>query len=97
MKKIVFFSDIDFANSPQPRAEIRRDVVEEYAAQYRLNKQAMPPPDLFQAGKVYLIADGMHRISAMQLAKLKGAMFEVHTGNKGKSNFEDRTYGSAES
>jgi hypothetical protein len=56
---------IDLKASPKVRASIRKDVVEEYFDAYEA-KVKMPEVVLFEIEKDhFLIADGMHRVSAM--------------------------------
>lgn len=57
---------IDLRNSPQVRSKVRDDVVSDYMQNYQ-TKVPMPEPVLFQVGEnSYLIADGLHRITAMR-------------------------------
>lgn len=84
MKKIISLADIDIINSPKVRAEFSPEIAEEYADQYRLKKNSMPLPVLFQIplmiGHAYFIGDGLHRITGMKLAGLKEHVFEIMTG-----------------
>lgn len=81
MKKIVFVKDINIKGSPVVRDRINKDVVEDYAEKYR-SKQKMPDIRLVHdenAGE-YLIADGMHRLSAMTSIGKKAVPAEVTKG-----------------
>lgn len=80
MKKLIFLSDIDMDGSPKVRAEVRSDTVEEYQSQYRLKGNRMPEPHLFKSGKMFIIGDGWHRVTAMKNLKTKAALFEIHEG-----------------
>jgi hypothetical protein len=81
MKKIVFIDQLDLTLSPQTRHEINHDAVEEYSAAYKA-KEKLPDPVVFLVGKVHLIADGFHRVSAMKQNGMKAATFEVKTGTR---------------
>jgi hypothetical protein len=52
----------------QPRAELRNDVVEEYAELMRAGA-AFPPVLVFYDGRDYWLADGFHRIRAWHRAR----------------------------
>ena len=47
----------------QPRAELRNDVVKDYAELMRAGA-AFPPVSVFYDGQDYWLADGFHRIRA---------------------------------
>ncbi len=56
---------IDLKASPKVRSSVRKDVVDEYFDLYEA-KEKMPEVVLFEVTKErYLVADGMHRVSAM--------------------------------
>lgn len=82
MSKLVFIQDIDLSASPRVRNEVRDEVVQEYA-QLMKAKTPLPPVVLFlnKTEKVYLLADGRHRIEAAKLNKQKGVIAEVRDGN----------------
>lgn len=81
MIKVVLLKNIDKAKSPQVRSEIRNDVAEEYSERYKLGKEhGMPPPILYKVGSDYLIADGWHRITAMEMVGIKSELFDVCEG-----------------
>ncbi|SRR6266576_583820 len=67
----------------QIRAELRPDLITEYAELYR-NKNGLPPIDVFtvRPGGPYLLADGFHRVAAAKEAKLPKIEVEIHTGDK---------------
>ena len=81
MRKIVFLADIDLENSPTVRAEVRPDVVEDYAELYG-KRGTMPPPHVFQSkgDKFWLLADGRHRVEGARVAGRKALECETHTG-----------------
>lgn len=57
--------EIDLKGSPKVRSKVRTDVVDEYFDIYEA-KGRMPEVELFEVEKGrYLVADGMHRVSAM--------------------------------
>lgn len=81
MSKLVFIADIDLKGSPHVRSDVRQDVIEDYIEVYRADKKVMPPIDLFTPdGKVFLLADGLHRLSAMTALKYKTAIANVVKG-----------------
>ena len=80
MRRFVKISDIDVKGSPHVRGEYRMDIVEEYAEQYRQKKHGMPDPILYKVGDKLLVADGMHRIAAMEMAQATTQTFEVVEG-----------------
>src|SRR6266550_5876017 len=67
----------------QIRAELRSDLITEYAELYR-TKNGLPPIDVFtlRPGGPYLLADGFHRVAAAKQAKLPKIEVEIHTGDK---------------
>ncbi len=85
MRKLIYLADIDLKNSPPVRAQLREDVVQEYA-EYYTARVAMPLPHLFMAKneKWYLVADGLHRIHAQAKLGRKAVEAEIHEGT-----FED--------
>ncbi len=85
MRKLIYLADIDLKNSPPVRAQLRDDVVSEYAEYYQA-KVPMPLPHLFieKGGKWYLVADGLHRIHAQAKLGRKAVEAEIHEGT-----FED--------
>lgn len=81
MTKLVFLQDIDIKGSPQVRSDIRDDVINDYADIYKQDKRGMPMIDLVsEDGKVYLLADGLHRLSAMMQLKFKTTTASVVRG-----------------
>lgn len=64
----------------QPRAEINREVVEQYAEALR-NGETLKPVDVFYDGKEYWLSDGFHRIQAHELADHRTINCTVHQGN----------------
>ncbi len=80
-KKLITISDINTKGSPHVRGEYRSDVAEEYSAQYKHRNHTMPEPVLFRVGEDLFVADGMHRIKAMELAGLKVQTFDVRVGS----------------
>lgn len=79
--KVVFIEDIDLDSSPMVRAELRQDVVDEYADIHKANKKQLPPVVLFTAdGKISIVADGMHRIAAMKKLGQKTIIADVRKG-----------------
>ncbi len=85
MRKLIYLADIDLKNSPPVRAQLREDVVQEYA-EYYTARVPMPLPHLFieKDGKWYLVADGLHRIHAQAKLGRKAVEAEIHEGT-----FED--------
>lgn len=85
MRKLIYLADIDLKNSPPVRAQLREDVVQEYAEYYKA-RVPMPLPHLFQSKheKWYLVADGLHRIHAQAKLGRKAVESEIHEGT-----FED--------
>ncbi len=56
---------IDLKKSPRVRAEISDEAVADYAYHY-INKHRMPPPVLYEdSPNHYIVADGLHRITAL--------------------------------
>jgi ParB-like chromosome segregation protein Spo0J len=82
MKKLILLKDIDLDSSPKVRHELNDSVVSEYSERYRQKSHGMPEPILFQLGERYLIADGLHRITAMRSIGLKASAFEVLKGSR---------------
>ena len=82
MKKLVFIADIDIKQSPDVRACIRDDVVEDYMEAYK-SKEKLPPIQLFQPNgeKFFLISDGRHRLEAQRLLKRKAIEADVQKGD----------------
>ena len=82
MTKTIFLEDVDVEHSPMVRAELRPEVIEEYAGIYKKDKKKLPQIDVFwEAGsKKYLIGDGMHRLYAMRSLSLKATQANVHSG-----------------
>jgi len=74
--------DINLTGSPHVREAVQTSVAEEYAEQYKEKKHGMPDPVLFKVGKEYLIGDGLHRVTAMNLVCLKAAVFDVREGTR---------------
>jgi len=81
MRKLIYLADIDLKNSPPVRAQLRADVVDEYATYY-IARMPMPLPHLFMAKneKWYLVADGLHRIHAQAKLGRKAVEAEIHEG-----------------
>jgi len=81
MRKLIYLADIDLKNSPPVRAQLRADVVDEYAEYYKA-RVPMPLPHLFMAKneKWYLVADGLHRIHAQAKLGRKAVEAEIHEG-----------------
>lgn len=81
MKKLVFIQDIDLSASPKVRDQVREDVVNDYAALMK-GKEPLPPIVLFlsRRSKVYLLADGWHRLGAANKNKQKTITAEVRDG-----------------
>lgn len=84
--KLVFLEEVALEKSPMVRADLRPEVIEEYAAIYRRDKHRLPPIELFlnKDDKHYLVGDGMHRLQAMRSLTFKAAQCNVHEGG-----FED--------
>ncbi len=81
MRKLIYLADIDLKNSPPVRAQLREDVVQEYA-EYYTARVPMPLPHLFigNGDKWYLVADGLHRIHAQAKLGRKAVEAEIHEG-----------------
>lgn len=85
MKKLIFLSDIDIANSPKVRNAIDADTVSEYVAAYE-RKDPMPPPVLMhepEHNKPLFIVDGRHRVAALLKHGRKAVEAEVSSGSPG--------------
>lgn len=82
MIKTIFLEDVDVDHSPMVRADLRPEVIEEYAAIYKRDKKKMPMIDVFyEAGnKKMLIGDGMHRLQGMRTLGFKACQANVHAG-----------------
>jgi len=82
MIKTIFLEDVDIDHSPMVRADLRPEVIEEYASIYKKDKKKMPHIDVFyEAGnKRMLIGDGMHRLQAMRSLNFKACQANVHAG-----------------
>lgn len=82
MKKVVFLQDIDLKASPSVRNDLRTDVVDDYAEILRSDKNAMPLIDLVtEDGRVFLLADGLHRLNAHMKLKTKAIAANVSKGS----------------
>lgn len=81
--RLVNLKDVDFDGSPHVRFEIRQDVVEEYAEEYKKKNPKLPMPDVFINGKgpFYLVGDGLHRIHGALKAGLNQLICQVHNGD----------------
>lgn len=79
--KLLFIKDLDLRNSPVVRASINHAAVEEYAAAYKA-KEKLPPIEVFKpkGGNLFIVADGMHRISACVAANIKVIQANVREG-----------------
>ena len=77
----VALDDIDFESSPKVRHCVRTDVVSEYAEMYSA-RRVLPQPVLFkeQKSRIYLIADGLHRLLAVKASGLPAIMCHVIVG-----------------
>jgi hypothetical protein len=81
MSKLIFIQDIDTEHSPLVRHKINEDVVEDYAEIYRAKKVKLPPIQVFtEDGKVFLLADGMHRVAAVESLGQKMVEAEINKG-----------------
>lgn len=81
MRKSIKIEDIILDAGTQVRADIRSDVVTEYAEAY-LAKAKLPPVDAFHDGGKYLLADGFHRVMGASKAGLTSLEAEVHRGTR---------------
>jgi len=63
-----------------PRAELREDVVDDYA-QPMQDGTVLPPIVVFQDRSAYHLADGRHRLEATRRIKGKQIPAEVHEGS----------------
>ena len=82
MTKTIFLEDVDLDHSPMVRADLRPEVIEEYAAIYKKDKKKLPLIDVFyeSGNKRLLIGDGMHRYQAMRSLSFKACQANVHAG-----------------
>ena len=64
----------------QPRATLDEDVIAEYAAAMS-DRAEFPPVDVFYDGKAYWLADGFHRVQAVQRNGKKSIAVTVHQGD----------------
>src|SRR6185369_5542343 len=80
MTKTIFLEDVDLDHSPMVRADLRPEVIEEYAAIYKKDKKKLPLIDVFyeSGNKRVLIGDGMHRYQAMRYLSFKAWQANVH-------------------
>lgn len=65
----------------QPRMKVNDDQVEEYADLLK-EQVILPPPVVFWDGKKYWLADGFHRVKAIQLCGWESVQCEVRPGGK---------------
>jgi hypothetical protein len=78
--KVLSPSKIDINGSPKVRGELHEEVASEYCAAYK-RKVSMPRAVLFEVEQGhFLIADGLHRITAMLTAGTTSATFDVFQG-----------------
>jgi hypothetical protein len=78
--KLIAIKDINFEGSPHCRYELNVDAVNEYCAAYALEEK-LPPPTLYKTHKLGLVVcDGMHRLTAMQMAGIKQCLCNVVVG-----------------
>lgn len=80
--QLVFLADIDFVNSPLLRERISDEIILEYAAAFHA-KEVFPPPILYKPkdSKLFLIADGWHRLRAAQTCEMKALPCDVREGS----------------
>ena len=65
----------------QPRAELRQDVVDDYAERFDAGDN-FPPVDVFYDGTDYWLADGFHRYHGASKAGLVKLLANVHQGTQ---------------
>jgi len=65
----------------QPRAELREDVIDDYAEAWDAGAD-FPPVVVFFDGKAHWLADGFHRVHGAQKAGAVAMACEVHQGEK---------------
>lgn len=79
-------SEIDLTNirlngGTQPRAELREDVIEDYAEAMR-GGAVFPPVVVYFDGETYWLADGFHRVKAARAASRTTIAAEVRQGTR---------------
>lgn len=79
-------SEIDLTNirldgGTQPRAELREDVIEDYAEAMRAGV-VFPPVVVYFDGETYWLADGFHRVKAARAASRTTIAAEVRQGTR---------------
>jgi hypothetical protein len=81
VKRIIKLSKIDLEHSPNVRAELNDEAIEEYTQGYRL-KEKFPECVLFDASPgPLLLADGRHRYHSMLKAGINERTFLVYKGS----------------
>lgn len=81
MRKLIKIDDIILDAGTQVRADIHRDVVDDYSDAFK-SKAKFPPIDAFHDGGKYLLADGFHRVMGASKAGLKQIECEIHQGDR---------------
>jgi DNA-binding Lrp family transcriptional regulator len=79
--KLVPIADIERDMLLQPRAELHRDWIEDYAADMVAGAK-FPPIVVFFDGEKYWLGDGFHRIYAAEAAGLDKVLADVREGKR---------------
>jgi hypothetical protein len=82
MRKLITIASINFKDSPRTREELCEEAILDYAKAYR-DEQPLPPPILYQTSlNGLLVADGMHRLEALQRNRVRQTLCEVRQGTR---------------
>ena len=82
MRKLITIKSINFKDSPRNREQLNDDAVKEYSEAYQKD-EVLPPPLLYQTElHGLLVADGMHRLTALQSGGAKQTLCEVRVGSR---------------
>jgi hypothetical protein len=82
MRKLITIASINFKDSPVTRQQLNDEAVLDYSAAYK-REDTLPPPLLYQTDlHGLLVADGAHRITALQHIGVKQTLCEVRQGTR---------------
>jgi hypothetical protein len=79
MNKLIQLADIKFNLSPKTRSEINCEAVIDYQMSYE-NGEKLPAPILYKTKDGLLIADGLHRLTALKKSGVQAVICEVREG-----------------
>jgi hypothetical protein len=74
-------SQLNLSGATQPRAGLRQDVIDDYAADMRRGDH-FPPVTVFYDGEDYWVADGHHRVHAARQAGRERIEAEIRQGTR---------------